>query len=43
MEIVSGLQVGDRVVRAGQSKIFPGTPIVIDNSVALHDAELSTR
>jgi len=43
VEIVSGLRAGDQVVRAGQSKVFPGMPIVIDNSVELDDAEVSAR
>ncbi len=33
IEIVSGLNVGDVVVWAGQNKLQNGTPLVIDNSV----------
>lgn len=35
VEIVSGLEAGDRVVSAGQVKLRNGQPVVIDNSVEL--------
>lgn len=35
VEIVSGLEVGDRVVRAGQNKLRNGQPVRIDNSIEL--------
>ncbi len=38
VEIVEGLQAGDRVVAAGQVKLRNGQPVAIDNSVQL-DAE----
>lgn len=35
VEIVSGLEVGDRVVSAGQNKLRNGQPVRIDNSIEL--------
>ena len=35
IEIVKGLEAGDRVVNAGQLKLRSGQPVVIDNSVVL--------
>lgn len=37
VEIVSGLEAGDRVVGAGQNKLRTGQPITVDNSVELED------
>lgn len=34
VEIVTGLQAGDRVVNAGQNKLSSGATVVIDNSVS---------
>lgn len=35
VEIVQGLQAGERVVSAGQVKLRNGQPVVVDNSIAL--------
>ncbi len=35
VSIVSGVEPGEMVVTSGQIKLFPGAPVVIDNSVAL--------
>ncbi len=35
VEIVSGLEPGDRVVSAGQNKLRTGQPVTVDNSVEL--------
>ncbi|NBC23631.1 MAG: efflux RND transporter periplasmic adaptor subunit [Gammaproteobacteria bacterium] len=35
VEIVSGLEPGDRVVAAGQNKLRTGQPVTVDNSVEL--------
>jgi membrane fusion protein (multidrug efflux system) len=43
VEILEGVQEGDRVVRAGLNKVRPGLPLVIDNQVELRDADLSIR
>ncbi len=40
VEIIAGLQAGDRVVRAGHNKLRPGQPVKVDNSVALDDAKV---
>jgi membrane fusion protein (multidrug efflux system) len=40
VEVVQGLQAGERVVRAGLVKLRDGQPVQIDNSVALKDSEL---
>jgi membrane fusion protein (multidrug efflux system) len=37
VEIVSGLEAGDRVVGAGQNKLRTGQPVTVDNSVELED------
>ena len=42
VEIVSGLQPGDKVVTAGQNKIDQGSKVVIDNSIALKLQDTST-
>lgn len=34
VEVVSGLKDGDRVVTAGQNRLFPNAPVVIDNTVS---------
>lgn len=34
VEIVRGLEDGDRVVNAGQNRLSPGAPVVIDNTVS---------
>ncbi len=39
VEIVTGLEAGDRVVNAGQNKLSPGARVLIDNSVAPVAAE----
>ncbi len=41
VEVVSGLQAGDRVVRAGLIKLREGQPIQIDDTVELDDADVS--
>jgi membrane fusion protein (multidrug efflux system) len=35
VEIVAGVTPGEKVVTAGHNKIDQGSPVVIDNSVAL--------
>ena len=40
VEIIAGLQTGDRVVRAGHNKLRPGQPVKVDNSVPLDDAKV---
>jgi membrane fusion protein (multidrug efflux system) len=42
VEIVSGLEAGDKVVRAGHNKLRPGQPVKVDNSVALDDAQVTS-
>lgn len=42
VQIVSGLEPGDKVVTAGHNKIDQGSKVVIDNSIALRQAESST-
>jgi membrane fusion protein (multidrug efflux system) len=37
VEIVSGLEPGDRVVGAGQNKLRTGQPVTVDNSVELEE------
>jgi membrane fusion protein (multidrug efflux system) len=39
VQVVEGLQAGDRVVTAGHNKIDQGSKVRIDNSVALREAE----
>ncbi len=39
VQVVEGLQPGDRVVTAGHNKIDQGSKVRIDNSVALREAE----
>ena len=39
VEIISGLQVGDRVVSAGQIKLRNGMPVIIDNQPAPGERE----
>lgn len=39
VQVVKGLQPGDRVVTAGHNKIDQGSKVRIDNSVALREAE----
>lgn len=43
VEVLAGLEAGERVVRAGHNKLRPGQPVNIDNSVALNDAEVTAR
>ena len=43
VEIKTGLKAGQRVVRAGLVKLRDGQPVKIDNSVALHDAEVAAE
>ena len=33
VEITEGLSAGDRVVTAGQNRLFSGSPVTIDNTV----------
>jgi membrane fusion protein (multidrug efflux system) len=42
IEIISGVERGDKVVRAGHNKLRPGQPVTVDNSVALDDAQVTT-
>ncbi|MGD8589565.1 MAG: efflux RND transporter periplasmic adaptor subunit [Chromatiales bacterium] len=42
VEIVSGLERGDKVVRTGHNKLRPGQPVAVDNSVPLDDAQVTT-
>jgi membrane fusion protein (multidrug efflux system) len=35
VSILSGVEPGELVVTSGQIKLFPGAPVVIDNSVPL--------
>ncbi len=37
VEIVSGLELGDRVAGAGQNKLRTGQPVTVDNSVELEE------
>ena len=39
--VVSGLEAGTQVVRAGLVKLRDGMPVNIDNQVQLNDAEIS--
>ena len=41
--VTSGLQAGERVVRAGLVKLRDGQPVQIDNSVELKDAEVTNE
>jgi len=43
VELVKGLEAGERVVRAGLNKVRPGQTVTIDDSVKLDDAEVGTR
>ncbi len=42
VEIVSGIKPGERVVTAGHNKIDQGSPVKIDNSIALRAADTAT-
>jgi membrane fusion protein (multidrug efflux system) len=42
VEILQGLQVGERVVRAGHNKLRPGQAVKIDNQVVLDDARVGS-
>jgi membrane fusion protein (multidrug efflux system) len=41
VQVVSGLEAGERVVRAGLIKLRDGQPVKIDNSIVLKDAEVT--
>lgn len=41
--ILDGLKAGEQVVTAGQIKLRPGTPVAIDNSVALTASETPSK
>mgnify|MGYP006909084186 CR=1 FL=1 len=43
VEIKTGIDAGQRVVRAGLVKLRDGQPVKIDNSVALRDAEVAAE
>ena len=40
--VISGVERGDKVVRAGHNKLRPGQPVKVDNSVPLDDAQVTT-
>lgn len=42
VQIVDGLKAGDKVVTAGHNKVDQGSPVRVDNSVALRQSESAT-
>jgi membrane fusion protein (multidrug efflux system) len=42
VEIITGVERGDKVVRAGHNKLRPGQAVAVDNSVPLDDAQVSS-
>lgn len=42
VQVVSGLKAGERVVTAGHNKVDQGSPVRVDNSVALRQSESAT-